>query len=130
VFAQRLDLSPGPHEIEIGSASAQVYVAKGEAAAKAPADWPVYQTHEERPGAWKDCATCHEVTTEEGRTLVGTPQEPGSCLKCHSTTDFAVTHFHPLEPIAACHMCHALHGSTRPSLLKAPTKELCAMCHA
>ncbi len=41
---------------------------------------------------------------------------------------FDVIHSHPLEPIEHCQICHALHGSTREGLLKAPPK-LCADCH-
>lgn len=128
VLLAQLDLPPGRHEITIGPKRLRVEVRGDAKASEVAREWPVYRSHP-RGGKPKDCATCHEVTTEEGRTVVGRAKEPSACLQCHSPTDFEVAHFHPRGPLSTCRNCHALHGSARSALLKAPTKQLCTACH-
>jgi len=125
----RLQLAPGRHQITIGSGRLRVYVRGKSSAEDEPNGWPVFRTHLGATEGWKDCATCHELTKDGARTVVGDPMEPAACSQCHSSTEFEVAHFHPEEPLASCQMCHALHGSSRESLLKAPVKTLCANCH-
>ena len=60
---------------------------------------------------------------------MGELDTPTACLECHSEVEFEATHAHPLEPIEACQMCHTLHGSPHPGLLKGPVKPLCKGCH-
>ena len=60
---------------------------------------------------------------------VGELKDYTACFECHGAVEFDVTHSHPLEPLEHCPMCHALHGSSREGLLKAPVKQLCADCH-
>ena len=129
LLLSRLELGPGRHEIMVGPQKLEVYVRADPDSPGAPPDWSVYRDHPSQPQGRKDCATCHKLTKEDGRTVVGDLLEPSPCSQCHSSIDFELTHFHPEEPLAACHTCHALHGSGRPSLLKAPVKTLCAECH-
>ncbi len=128
VLLCRLELQPGPHELMVGTQKLRVYI-RGESQGGEPEGWPVYRTHRGTTEGWKDCAQCHELTKEEERTIVGDPKEPSACSPCHSAIDFEATHFHPKEPLDACHLCHALHGSDGPSLLKDSVKKLCADCH-
>lgn len=129
VLLSRLELQPGLHELTVGSQKLRVYVRGESGRDEEPDGWPVYRTHRGTSEGWKDCAACHELTKKDERTAVGDPREPSACSPCHSDIDFAATHSHPQEPLDACHLCHALHGSAAPSLLKAPIKQLCADCH-
>lgn len=129
VLLCRLELDPGPHEIVVGSQKLRIYVRGQSGGDGEPDGWPVYRTHCGTTEGWKDCAACHQLAKEDGRTTVGDPKEPSACSPCHSAIDFGATHSHPKEPLDACHLCHALHGSDGPSLLKAPIKQLCADCH-
>jgi predicted CXXCH cytochrome family protein len=56
--------------------------------------------------------------------IVGELRDNDACLACHATADLEAGHSHPLEPIKHCERCHALHGSARKGLLKAPAKQL------
>lgn len=125
----RLQLTPGRHEITIGPKTFRIHVRDEKEPTEAPDGWPVLRTHQGATQGWKKCTTCHEVTKERGRTVVGALMEPVACQQCHSSAGFELIHFHPEEPLESCHTCHALHGSSRQSLLKAPVKTLCAECH-
>jgi len=120
VLAAKLDLAPGKHRILIGKKKLKVRVA--------PDAEGAFRSHADSLG-WRDCADCHDVTEDEGMLAIGDPDQPGACIVCHSPEDFELTHFHPLDPIAACSECHALHGHAAKSLLKKPVKELCSACH-
>ncbi|MBM3472598.1 MAG: hypothetical protein FJX75_04900 [Armatimonadetes bacterium] len=128
VLVARLELRPGRHEIAVGPTKLQVYVREGDVPPEV-AEWTVYGSHPGDADGWKDCRACHEVTAANGRQSVGTLREPVACQQCHSSEDFQLAHFHPEKPLAGCHQCHALHGSSAKSLLKAPRKQLCATCH-
>jgi len=129
VLLATVELAPGLHELAVGTQTLRVYV-RGEAtSADQPTDWGTIRSHADSAAGALACAACHETHEEGGRAAVGPPQEPQACLVCHSADDFAGIHFHPLEPIANCHRCHALHGSTAASLLRAPVKQLCTACH-
>lgn len=129
VLLSRLELRPGRHRITVGAKRLRVYVRGTRDGPDEPSGWPLYRTHPGSATGWKSCTTCHEVTKQDGRADVGAPRGSASCSQCHSPADFELTHFHPQEPLAACHMCHAVHGSGQPSLLRAPVKRLCAECH-
>ncbi|HJN17132.1 MAG TPA: cytochrome c3 family protein [Armatimonadota bacterium] len=120
VLTSRLDLAPGKHRILIGKKKLRVRVA--------PDAEGAFRSHADKLG-WRDCADCHDVAEDEGMLAVADPDQPGACIVCHSLEDFELAHFHPLDPIAACSECHALHGHAAKSLLKKPVKELCAACH-
>jgi predicted CXXCH cytochrome family protein len=77
----------------------------------------------------KRCNDCHQHKKWEGRVIVGEPKGYKACLKCHDSVDFGAIHFHPLQPLEACQMCHSMHGSSQKALLKAPVKKLCGVCH-
>jgi predicted CXXCH cytochrome family protein len=128
VLVARLDLKPGRHEIAVGPTKLQVCVGGSDLPPEV-ADWPVSGTHPGGADGWKECHACHEVTEGNGRQSVGALDEPVACQHCHSSEDFQLAHFHPEKPLAGCHQCHALHGSSATSLLKAPRKQLCATCH-
>jgi len=124
----RVELEPGEHKIAIGKEVLRVRVlAEGEDVPEGT-KWPVFRSHG-KPGEWKTCAACHDITEEDGRSTVGELDEPDACLTCHTDEEFELAHFHPLDPIEACHLCHALHGGSATGLLRAPAKELCAACH-
>ena len=129
VLLCRLELEPGSHELVVGSERLQVHVRGDGEALEAPDAWPVYRSHQESTEGWEDYTTCHEVTKAEALTVVGAARQPEACYECHSAVDFEATHFHPREPLDACHMCHDLHGSSGPSLLNGEVKKLCAECH-
>ena len=123
-----LRLSPGMHEIRIGDRRREVVVALNEDEHDAPKDWAVHR-HHEMNHTEQGCADCHQTAKQNGRITVGELKSYRACFECHESVDFDVTHSHPLEPIEHCQMCHALHGSTRKALLKAPVKKLCTDCH-
>ncbi|MBM3497589.1 MAG: hypothetical protein FJX74_02855 [Armatimonadetes bacterium] len=120
VLAARLDLAPGPHRIALGKTVLTVTVD--------PEATEAFRSHAGGEG-WKDCTVCHEATDEGGRQALGDLKAPTACQQCHSADDFQLAHFHPEKPLAGCHQCHALHGASATSLLKAPVKQLCAACH-
>jgi len=128
VLVARLDLKPGRHAIAVGATKLEVYVQENGAQPEL-AEWPLFRTHPGGAEGWKECQACHEVTEEGGRQSLGALREPAACQQCHSAEDFQLAHFHPEKPLAGCHQCHALHGSTAESLLKGPRKQLCAECH-
>lgn len=129
VLLSRLKLTEGRHEVSVGPSRLQVYVRGKADTPEAFRTWPVLRTHRGKEEGWKDCEACHEVTKVGARTKIGDPKEPTTCLGCHTPQAFEAIHFHPLQPLATCHLCHAIHGSSSPSLLKAPVKELCKRCH-
>lgn len=129
-YAARLELEPGEHRLALGESEARFFI-EGEDA-KPPEDWPVFKSHPAMEGEWLDCAKCHTVreTAEGGPKTVSPPHiYDDACAECHSRNDFVITHAHTLDPLLDCARCHALHGSTREHLLKAPAKELCFECH-
>lgn len=121
-------LSPGMHEIRIGDRRREVVVALNEEEYDAPRDWAVYRHHEMKHNE-QGCADCHQTGKQNGRITVGELKSYEACFECHEPVDFDVIHSHPLDPIEHCEICHALHGSPRKALLKAPVKKLCADCH-
>ncbi|HUT93930.1 MAG TPA: cytochrome c3 family protein [Thermoguttaceae bacterium] len=123
-----LGLSPGMHELRIGDRRREIVVALNEEEHDGPEDWPILRRHQMNrdPGR---CGDCHQTTKQDDRVVVGELKSYEACIECHDAVDFEATHSHPLEPIEHCRMCHALHGSARKGLLKAPVKQLCAECH-
>ncbi len=129
-YAARLELEPGEHHLTLGDAEARFFV-KGDGV-EAPEEWPVFKTHPIREGAWFDCSQCHTVREggEDGLKTISPPHiYDDACAECHSRNDFVINHAHTLDPLLDCARCHALHGSTREHLLKAPAKKLCFECH-
>jgi predicted CXXCH cytochrome family protein len=121
-------LSPGMHELRIGQRQREIVVALNEEEHDGPEDWPILRRHE--MNRFQDrCGDCHETAKQDGRVVVGELKSYEACFECHEPVEFDVTHAHPLEPIEHCQMCHALHGSARKGLLKAPAKQLCLDCH-
>jgi predicted CXXCH cytochrome family protein len=129
LLLRRLELTPGRHEIVVGRKRLWVFVRGEGRGSRPPNGWPVLRSHPGGPEQWKDCATCHQTTKEEGRLAVGDFQTPSRCDQCHSAAEFELAHFHPKGPLASCQRCHALHASSNPSLLRAAAKQLCASCH-
>ena len=121
-------LSPGMHEMQIGDAPREIVVALNEEEHDGPADWPIVQGHEMNQGTGR-CGDCHETSEQAGRVAVGELKSHEACFVCHKPEEFQAVHSHALGPIADCEACHALHGSERKGLLKAPKKELCSACH-
>ena len=121
-------LSPGLHELRIGERRRQLVVALNEEEHDGPEDWPHLRQHQMNANPNR-CADCHANTKQLDRTVVGELRSPDACLECHEPVDFEAAHWHPLEPIEHCETCHALHGSSRDGLLKAPVKKLCTDCH-
>lgn len=125
----RLDLTPGFHTIAIGKLRIRIYVQGDDTPPQKFCDWPTFRSHPGSAEGRKNCADCHEARKRNGRQAVGAFRGAAACQHCHSPGQFELVHFHPERPLAACQECHALHGSPRPSLLRAPAKELCARCH-
>jgi predicted CXXCH cytochrome family protein len=123
----KVKLAPGQHELRIGTRQVKFAVNDKAEKTQNPPGWDLYRSHPIRDE--QRCAACHRTSQRDGQTVVGEPHPTTSCLECHTTIDFEAKHSHPLEPLKPCSMCHALHGSPRPSLLKAPVKKLCAECH-
>ena len=121
-------LPPGVHELRIGDRQRELVVALNEDEHDGPQSWTIYRRHpmnakEER------CGDCHETGEQDEQIRVGELKSYKACLECHGEVEFEATLSHPLEPLEPCQMCHALHGSTRKALLKAPAKKLCDDCH-
>ena len=129
ILLSRLELAPGWHDVTIGVKHLRIFVLNSTEADRAPRGWPVLKSHPGGNNGWKDCAVCHQVTDEDGRAAVGDPEDSSICFQCHSSVEFELTHLHTEAPFASCEVCHAIHGSSRPSLLIAPVKELCTLCH-
>ena len=127
----QLKLAPGPHTIEAGRETLEVFIDGGKNGPKPPADWTVVSSHPMPDESGHErCATCHKTETDDAdRAIVGELKSYKACFECHRPVDFEVDHAHILEPLEACQMCHALHGSKHKSLLKAPMRQLCAECH-
>jgi len=121
-------LDPGLHELKIGNRRLEVVVALNAEEHDGPADWEVFERHSIGDGQDR-CADCHKTERQDGQIAVGELMPYTACFGCHDSVEFDVTHSHPLEPLEHCQMCHALHGSSRKGLLKAPVKQLCDECH-
>lgn len=128
LYVAHLRLSPGLHELLIGDRRREVVVALNEEEHDGPDDWPHHRYHQMNTNPNR-CGDCHETGKQVDRTVVGEIRSPDACLECHKPVDFEATHSHPLEPIEHCETCHAMHGSSREGLLKAPVKKLCTDCH-
>ncbi|MBN1342448.1 MAG: hypothetical protein JXQ73_07195 [Phycisphaerae bacterium] len=118
-------LAPGKHVIEAGGFKAEVLV-KTDKDAKGPEGWGVFRSH---PSPVVNCGVCHTVKASGGASLLGPAREPEACLVCHNLDEFKLVHSHRLESLAACRMCHAVHGGTTKALLVDTPKRLCAACH-
>lgn len=128
VLVAHLKLAPGPHQLQIGDRLMAVF-AGGDPALESPEGWPVFRRHSLGALDKSACSSCHTLQGEEAGITVSIPQTPAACDRCHADSRFEAIHFHPKTPLAPCQMCHALHGSSRPALLKKSVKELCAACH-
>jgi len=128
LLVARLNLSPGRHQLQIGSRRLTIFV-PGDQTLRAPPGWARFRTHPPTVQGYRECRSCHLIENNARGTAVLAPRTPAACKRCHSDVQFEATHFHPQEPLASCQMCHALHGSRRKALLKKPHKELCAACH-
>ena len=124
----RVRLFPGIHELKIGDKKIEVVVALNEDEHDGPSNWKIQRSHKMDSDPSR-CQACHEVSKKGGQVSVGELKGHEACLKCHTPIDFEVAHSHILEPLEACQMCHALHGSPHKSLLKAPMRKLCEECH-
>jgi DmsE family decaheme c-type cytochrome len=81
------------------------------------------------------CTSCHAVMEQRSdRALLVQESVTGTCLGCHGEVraDMMRTSHHPVrEERMDCASCHAPHGSTGPTLLRANTlNETCLSCHA
>jgi predicted CXXCH cytochrome family protein len=124
-----LKLEPGRHEVRVGAQRVELFVADGSDQG-GPEGWPVYAVHPVKDEKGRErCQGCHEVGQHDGLVSVGEVKSYESCFKCHPSVEFEVIHAHPLQPLEPCQMCHALHGSPRDALLKAPIRVLCSECH-
>ena len=128
VQVAQVGLGPGLHELRIGDRRLEIVVALNAEEHDGPNDWEVFEHHSVGDGEDR-CADCHETERQGGQVAVGQLMPYTACFECHDFVDFDVTHSHPLEPLEHCQMCHALHGSSRKGLLKAPAKQLCDECH-
>lgn len=127
----RLKLTPGAHTIQAGGRTLDVFVVSGKNGAKPPEGWDTCGSHPmpDESGSAR-CAACHVIEQDDdNRAIVVELKSYKACFECHRPVDFEVDHAHILEPLEACQMCHALHGSKHASLLKAPMRQLCAECH-
>jgi predicted CXXCH cytochrome family protein len=129
VLLAHVQLTPGRHEVAIGKTMLTVYVRAGEKSSDEPRDWPLLRRHAIGDDWPRACSGCHEVDDRARLPVVGKLKQPNACLACHTEADFQLAHFHPLPPFGQCSLCHALHCSPNPSLLKAPAKTLCRKCH-
>jgi len=128
VRVAHLRLPPGVHELRIGDRQRELVVAVNEDEHDGPQDWAIYDRHPMNSNQER-CGDCHETTEQDERITVGELKSHEACLECHKPVEFEAAHAHPLQPLEPCQMCHALHGSTRKALLKAPVKTLCVDCH-
>jgi predicted CXXCH cytochrome family protein len=117
-----LELAPGEHEVAIEDKRVHFTVTDNADAAE------LSRAHPRKGDGVEACKACHEVTEGESPEVRAVHQ-PDGCLACHTRMDFDLAHFHPLEPLRNCARCHALHGSSRAGLLRAPARELCSACH-
>lgn len=124
LYVARVRLSAGRHRIDVGGRRLQVAAAPENG--NAPAGWERHHAH--AIDSERRCASCHETQSADGLLAVGALRT-GACRDCHAAVDLDAAHSHPMGPLAHCQQCHALHGSPRPALLKAPVKTLCAACH-
>ncbi len=51
------------------------------------------------------------------------------CLSCHDKTKFNNTVKHPPVAAGQCTLCHEVHSSDNPKLLKSAVPDLCFTCH-
>jgi predicted CXXCH cytochrome family protein len=125
----RLHLDPGRHTFELAGAKLEVFLTELRDNPEAPHDWPVLRRHPRNEDDDDRCAACHQTGRTVGQSRVGDLKTYRACFECHRREEFDSIHCHPLEPLEHCNRCHALHGSVRPSLLKAPEEQLCGECH-
>ncbi len=123
----RIGVTPGLHEIRIGDRKVAFSVGLSEEEHDGPKDWPIYRFH--GIPAFVRCSVCHETSQKDGLASVAGLKGAKACFACHKVAEFEARHSHTLKPLEHCQNCHALHGSARKSLLKAPVKKLCAACH-
>ncbi len=128
VRVARLRLAPGVYELKVGDRVVRFGVALNEQEHDGPPQWPVVRSHTMEPDPDR-CAACHENSSDTGQIRIGALRSYKACFGCHRSVEFELRHAHPLQPLENCQTCHALHGSSRKALLKAPVKQLCADCH-
>jgi len=129
VRVAHVSLYCGPNTLEIGRKRIEVFVAETAARPGGPDDWPIWHKHPISGSGEERCGKCHEMETLGDGVAVGRFAGYKACFECHKAVEFEAIHAHPLEPIEACQMCHALHAAREEVLLKAPAKKLCAECH-
>lgn len=117
----KVGVLPGVHEIQIGDRKIPFVVGLSAEEHEGPRQWPVVRSHSIKVDE-RRCGDCHETSQTEGKLAVGQLRGAKACFECHKAPDFEVIHSRPLEPEARCQKCHALHGSSRKSLLKPSVK--------
>jgi len=113
VWSAEVDVPPGVHEIEIGTAKLRFLAGSPEGG------WKEFRMHP--PAA--ACGACHAVI--EGAWSF----KDGSCFGCHDPQAFPKTHQHASEVLLECQMCHDPHGSTEKFHLKLARDLACKQCH-
>jgi len=129
VRVARVSLYCGPNTLQIGRKRVEVFVAETALEPGGPEGWPMWRGHPMDGSGTARCGDCHEIEGRGDGAALGRFAGHKACFKCHDSVDFEAIHSHPLEPIEACQMCHAIHGSKEKALLKAPAKKLCDECH-
>lgn len=125
VYMARVTLEPGSHTLAVGGQKLDVFVGNGSEVD--PAE--VLRSHPPTGGTWKTCGRCHQVANEGGQLVLRGFSGADACRMCHVSEDIVTLHAHPEDPLEECQSCHDMHASKRPSLLKAPARELCLECH-
>ncbi|MCP4639820.1 MAG: hypothetical protein GY851_05280 [bacterium] len=126
----KLTLTPGLHTLRVGETDMKCFVSSGKEGEKRPDKWPVLKHHPVDDKGWLTCSQCHRVDQVDDRQRVGRLKDLSkTCTSCHTKIQFEKTHKHEFKPYRECDRCHGVHGSTRPSLLKAPKAKLCVSCH-
>lgn len=122
IHVARVGLPPGWHELKIGDRQLDVVVALNQEEHDGPSNWPHVKSHTMSADANR-CADCHESDETDGCVSVGDLKDQSACFECHDEDEFETIHLRPFDPAESCRKCHALHGSSRPSLLK-PSVEI------
>lgn len=94
---------------------------------KARADFLKPSTHPVRFGKMA-CSDCHQAHGASSKANLKHPTVNQTCYSCHSEKRGPLLWEH--APVTEdCTICHSVHGSVQPSLLKKRAPVLCQQCH-
>ena len=133
VLSSVMTAEPGVRELVVGDEVLQVGAGAGELGEETESGLPAYRIHPSTAvidGTVLECDACHTLLPGDPPMMSVNVDMVESCMSfCHDEDEFFYAHEHLVFTLRQCSMCHDLHASTDPMMLKEPPSVVCGYCH-